>query len=174
MNLISEARSLLEEAKYWTHMPDITGSMFYFEDHSLMGFLSVHDSFEDILNKWEKKQDLFITKNADRLRTSSDKAWNVYSVFLTAKSCPPKLLSKLYEIEEDFRGTRKVVRTGIETNSDLKIALITFLPIQNVIMLESEDLNKRLIESLVSIDRTFSDLLKISSEELVRRLLEDE
>lgn len=175
MNLISEARSLLETAGYETAMPDVGGSMFYFEDYSLMGFVSAHQSINDILNQWEAEQDSFLRRHAVRFSTAPTKAWNIYSVYLTASKIPPQMLSKLSEIEEDFRGTRKLVRSDIETRLDLKQALLTFLPIQNVVTVEAEDVLERLRDRLASVDRTLPDLItETSAKELAHRLLEEE
>lgn len=88
---------------------------------------------------------------------------------------PRQMSSKLSEIEEDFRGTRKLVRSDIETRSELKQALLTFLPIQNVITLEAEDVLERLRDRLASVDRNLPDLItETSAKELAHRLLEEE
>jgi hypothetical protein len=78
------------------------------------------------------------------LRQSKDKSWNAYSVLLTEPDLSGDLANEFLKIEEDFRGTRKIAKSGLHTISQLTRALLPLLAIQNLVELERDDSKERL------------------------------
>jgi len=148
MNIMHYARAVLEEAKYDTFEQSPTEDVFYFEDNSVLGFVKNCESVSTILSSWESIQDSFLKQYALRLRSETNKSWNVYSIYLSKDECSEEQKRKIFEIEENFRGTRKLVRTGIKSRSDIRNALLPLLPIQNLLSLRTEDIEQRLRERL--------------------------
>jgi len=148
MNIIHYARAILEEANYETFEQSPSRNVFYFEDNSVLGFVKDCEDVSTILSSWESIQDSYLKEYTLRLRSETNKSWNVYSVYLSQSECSKEQRQKICEIEENFRGTRKIVRTGINSRSDIRKALLPFLPIQNLLSLRTEDIELRLRERL--------------------------
>jgi len=143
MDINYEAQKILNEAGYYTsHFPE--KDWILFEDEALFGFISIAVKAEDILEAWEQSQDFFLARNATRLRAAPAKAWNAYCAFITDAVCAPQLKSQLLKIEEDFRGTRKIVQTEITSTDELYAALFPLLPIKNLVTLTDFDSRPRL------------------------------
>ncbi len=169
MNLIFDARAVLQNAGYKTDLIKQSDEKFYFEDASLLGFVSVHSNIDGIIKKWKDQQDTFLREYAPQLRAEPNKAWNIYSVYLTQDDCPVDIRHKIYDIEEDFRSTRKVVGFNIQTRLTLERALLPLLQIQNLIVLQSEDITSRIRER-ISRKEIFGNE---TAGELARRLMEE-
>jgi hypothetical protein len=143
MDLNYEAQKVLDEAGYnSSHFAE--KDWILFEDEALFGFIAIAANVEDILETWEKSQDFFLARNATRLRAFPAKAWNAYSIFITNAVCAPELKSKILKIEEDFRGTRKIVQSEITSSDELYAALFPLLPIKNLVALKDFDSRPRL------------------------------
>jgi len=166
MNLLTEARSILDGAGYRTHLPKSSSDRLIFEDDTLIGFISVHSKVEEIVEKWQREQDAFLREHAPALRKEPNKAWNLYAVFLTSAPCPPALKKEITNVEEDFRSTRKIVGFEIETHIDLVRAVITLLPIQSQVVLQPQDLIARL-RQIIEIPQLLEDQ---SLDEIFRML----
>ncbi len=173
MWLNDNVRAALEGAGY--RVRAISENDLVFEDESLLGFVSVKDTVSAILDVWASEQDAFLKGNATQLRKEPRKAWNVYSVFLTEADCEAAQMSRVLDAEEDFRGTRKIVRCGLKTESDIQRALYPLLPIENVVALSSEDamarvrgrldLSEAIVAALagnVELDRVADELVRQS------------
>ncbi len=131
LNILQESRAILDGADFSTRAsrePDI----FYFENDRLLGFLWEAPSVSSLLREWETHQDNFLELNAARLKGSGLKSWNIYSVLLTADVIDEATRTKLIEIEEDFRATRKIARGAIISPDELKDTLLPLLPLQNL------------------------------------------
>lgn len=151
MDILYEAKNLLDAAGYHTcHISE--KEWLIFEDEALFGFICLAQKVSDVLEVWEKAQDSFLMRNSVRLREFPLKAWNAYSVFLTEAECPTNLKADLLRIEEDFRGTRKIVQTEISSIDELYAALFPLLPIKNLVSLKEVDSTPRL-ESRLSFLR---------------------
>src|SRR5713101_742490 len=120
---LDEARSVLELAGFATFSPQPNSTFFHFEDISLMGHVRALATAEEIVAKWERIQDDFLSANAPRLVRDPTKAWNLYTVLLTAEPAAGAVPGRLFAIEEDFRGTRKIVRAGVVARQDILTAL---------------------------------------------------
>src|SRR6266851_2061633 len=132
MNLLTEARRLLESSKYRTFSA-ASNDVFYFEDSSLLGFVWMASSPSVLLEEWQRRQDSFLHEKDFQLRQSKDKSWNAYSVLLTEPDVSGGQASGLLKIEEDFRGTRKIAKAGLHTIGQLTRALLPLLAIQNLV-----------------------------------------
>ncbi|HEX8521464.1 MAG TPA: hypothetical protein VF669_04350 [Tepidisphaeraceae bacterium] len=173
MHILNEARALLDGAGFQTTASPDQQDLIYFEDHSILGFLAVHSRVEDVLKAWEEMQDRFLKENALPLRTDPTKIWNIYSVHLTSASCPTELRSRLFAVEEDFRGTRKVARATIVTREDLANALLCLLPIQRLVSLRLEDVFGQLRQRLTTINPLLGNLLAdTAAEEIAQKLMD--
>lgn len=144
MNILFETIDILESEGYKTKQSDTSEDKAYFEDESLLGFISVHTSLQDIIATWKENQDEFLNKNAIKLRADPVKAWNIYSIFLTSDFEEKRLLEKIAEIEEDFRGSRKIIGNDIQIKNDLVRTLLPLLSIQKIITIQPEDTISRL------------------------------
>jgi hypothetical protein len=173
MNVFEEARSILEKEGYQTLPSSQDINTFYFEDHVLLGFVSVHKNIETIIADWEKEQDFFLRTNASRLRPAVQKAWNAYSVFLTADKCLQEKRPALVRIEEDFRGSRKIARSDLTNPTEVARALLPLLRVQKRMTLGTEDLRGRLQQRLGLQDDQISILLEQPSVEDIVNLLQN-
>lgn len=175
MNIIDEARRILEEAGYSTIAKSSSDSSFYFEDESLLGFVRLHETIDDLLNTWEKHQDVFLRENALPLQSEPQKAWNVYSVYISQEKCHDSKRNELSKISEDFRGTRKIIHDGVNKKSDLVNALLPLLPIQNYVSFGQEDIYERLRKSLETESKSLTTLFeKYEIRELAKIILQEE
>jgi hypothetical protein len=162
MELLQECHSILADEDYATRFNTSRPNQLFFEDVSLLGFVLVYDKVDQLLAEWEGQQDRFLELNANRLRLSAEKSWNVYSVFITGDTPSQQQLSALAQVEENFRGTRKIARAAILTPSALKRVLLPLLSIQNLVRLQSEDALLRLRSHIPllpeALDMLFGDL----------------
>ncbi len=153
MNILADSRSVLEDAGYTALVPATVASAFYFEDLSVMGVLHVLDSVKDIISLWANLQRSFLTTNAAEFSKSPTKAWNIYSVYLTADAARKEDRSRLVAIEEDFTSTRKIARANIATRGSLERALDPLLPIRRSVVLSAERAEAILQKRLSSISQ---------------------
>lgn len=144
MDIPTQAEVFLREAGYqtwvWTGaLPAVT----CFENSTIVGFLHVFDTAEDLLANWEDHQARVLARHAAALRAAGAKAWNVYSIFLTSEQASA-LRREVERLEEDFSLTRKIARAGIQLNEDLDHALMPLAPIKAQPMLENASVESRL------------------------------
>jgi len=130
MDIRQELIVLLREADYRVKENFDGMSSLYFEDSTIMGFASIEDSYSDIMANWKLRQDEFLRSNAKRLRNAPLKAWNAYSIFLSSAPCSNTEQGSLYQVEEDFQGTRKIARCDVLTSDDVERALYPILPVR--------------------------------------------
>lgn len=172
MDILTQSATLLKHFDYAIAIRDFAEQRaVYFEDESLLGIVWV-DELNAILAGWEMIQDRFIRENAPKLRRSLAKTWNLYVVFLTNERASEDKQRLLSNIQEDFRGARKIVQSGITGEAQLIRALYPLLPIQNLVSLDSEDPAARIrgrlqqipataLDALVSNDQNEEDILKV-------------
>lgn len=155
-----DARSILEGANYRTLFPKPDAKSFYFEDSTVLGVLYVVESVAALIDDWEQLQDTFLRSNAHRLAVSPHKAWNCYTVLLTTQA-PGKVESgQLFNIEENFRATRKIARGGLKSRSDIEVAIAPLLPLRRLLSLHSDDVKSTLMTRLGGSGNPISGVLK--------------
>jgi hypothetical protein len=170
MRILEEARTVLATNGYF--VSPVFGDTFEFEDETLVGFVC-EASLKQIAQSWNTKQDQFIKDKAPYLRKSALKSWNLYSVFLSSDPADDGTRRTVAKIEEDFRATRKIVQVGITTPSDVTHALYPFIPIQNVVDLNADDLRQKLSARLSSLPKeALQVLLDRGEDDILRRFLE--
>lgn len=157
MNLCYEAEQILRHEGYYTRVtqPD---EAFDFEDETLFGFVKIYSEAAVIPADWEKQQDSFLAKNARRIRANLPKSWNAYSVFLSPGTSSLEIRIALSQIEDDFRGTRKIARSTVTTSEDLQRALYPLISLVNRVKLARTG-GPNVRERLTSLRPTEVDLL---------------
>jgi hypothetical protein len=126
----------LREAGYSFRLDAGRSSTVLFEDYSLFGFGTVYESVDSLLQTWKTNQDNFLHMHAPFLRAAARKAWNCYTVHFTDAQATEAELQALFDIEEDFTGTRKIARAGLTTASDVQRALYPLIPVQNLLKMQ--------------------------------------
>lgn len=144
IDIATQAEVFLREAGYQTWVwngasPPVT----CFENPTIVGFLHVFDSAEDLLANWEEAQARVLARHTAPLRAAGAKAWNVYSIFLTSEHAP-SLRRDVERLEEDFSLTRKIARTAIQVAEDLDHALMPLAPIKAQPILKNANVEDRL------------------------------
>lgn len=173
MNLVETARIVLEKAGYATSTATQPDS-FYFEDDSLFGMVWAAPSAPEILANWEDRQDSFLRGRDLELRRSGEKSWNAYTVFLTEAAASREDERELSNVEENFRGTRKVACAGVQpTTHAVTKALLPLLPIVNTAQLGETDALARLRKRLSNFpsDKVESILGRGETETILADLL---
>lgn len=174
MNILLDARNILEKEGFRTKVLDTSDDLIYFEDEWQMGFIKTYTKLESILENWEHDQDEFLQNNAAQIIEGNDKAWNIYSVFLTSDSISPSIRSHLQDLEEDFRASRKIVGSDIKTQQDLVQVLLPLLKIQSHITLKEEDPMKRIMDRLNSLNSPLVLLSQdMNSKQIADKLSEE-
>lgn len=177
MNLSKDTEILLRDAGYqtwpWEERPV---PVVCFEDDTILGFVHIFDSAEMIEGQWESAQSAALTRFRPALRGAGEKAWNVYSIFLTVAPVDQKIDILLDRIEEDFHLTRKIARAGVKSQGALREALLPILPIRNRPEINKSNIEVRLEESLSKIHPAGANafLKKAKAADVAQILAEDQ
>lgn len=144
MDISTQAEVALRNAGYetWSWFGP-HGPVTCFESAAVMGFVHVYENAEALMTGWQSSQKTALARHAASLRGAGIKAWNVYSVFLTADRAP-SLHRAIERIEEDFTLTRKIARTSITTAEDVERALLPLMAIRAQPMLGAANFEDRL------------------------------
>lgn len=138
MALLADARSVLTGAHYdtwlWQRKDDM---VLCFEDDSIIGFVHEFANAASLLSEWAEREAAVLTNYAPNLRASGQKAWNVYSIFLTEERCNRQTARAVMRIDENFEGTRKIARPHVTSAPMVIRALLPLLPIQARIALDA-------------------------------------
>lgn len=182
MDPLSTAETELSKAGFETWLHTDETERMYFEDRSVFGMVSAYPSVSNLLKKWESRQDEFLEAYQDSLRSpeGEQKVWNAYTVHLTigdfseAKKNRTRQENRLFKIENNFRGTRKIARANISNDEDVKDALLPLLPLQRKPELAAENYREQLVQELdEDFDYAFLNLLdeEASVNDIVTELL---
>jgi hypothetical protein len=173
MNLLETARKILEVGRYTT--AGQFEDSFYFEDETLFGLVWIAPSVDLIMQDWEQRQDRFLVERDRQLRRLKEKSWNAYTVMLCEAEPTEDQNVELYKIEENFRGTRKIIGVGLRAPSQVMRALYPLIQIQNLVRLQDTNAIDRLRRRLSSTQPNILDaLLKSESpEDMAKMLLTD-
>lgn len=159
MQLLYEVDAVLRAAEFRTVRPAETPDTVVFEDDTILGFVAVYAGVEELITQWKNQQDGFLRGNAARLRRDPSKAWNTYSVFLTAAPVDQSAWETL-GIESDMTATRKIVRGGIITVHDVRDALGPILPLVAGRTTSGERVDALLKEKLTRDEAVLFDLVR--------------
>lgn len=172
MDIFIQAQIVLRDAGYdtwsWTGSAP---SVVCFENQTLIGFIQAFDSAASLLEKWESNQQAVLARHSAALRTAGTKAWNVYSIFLTAEQAPQRQRA-VERIEEDFTLTRKIARTSVRTPQDVERALLPLIGVRAQPLLGDANFEVRLRTRLKDIraDALTAFLGSIKADEVARIL----
>lgn len=143
--ILSTVQVILQSANYRSW--DVTGSNFKtvgFEDAATMGFVCVFPSPRQMIEGWREAEARMLARYATQFSAAGEKAWNVYSVFITEVRASEEERREVRWIEEDLERTRKITGTGVITRDDVIKALLPLLPIMAKPLLVPEDSKQRL------------------------------
>lgn len=144
MDIGTQCEVVLRETGYetwpWT---GTSPPVICFENASVIGFVHVFSSANDLLDNWESSQKRVLARHTPALRSAGSKAWNVYSIFLTTELAP-HTQRKVEKLEENFILTRKIARTAIQTPEDVENVLMPLAPLKAQPLLESTNIADRL------------------------------
>ena len=129
LDLIS---SVLEEAEYSCSIVEAeNGNCLAFENRVSFGFIHCYSDLGDLLRSWRAENEKTLSLFQFQIRSSGEKAWNAYSVFLAFERPDESAVALLARIEEDLSGTRKIAR-GVNADEDgIRQGLLPLLGIQN-------------------------------------------
>lgn len=169
---ISAAESVLSGAGYQISHRD--EACFYFEDESVMGAVFVFDTVANLLENWSTIHARFLNINASNLRSAPEKAWNLYSVFLSPGLASSDQAHQLALLEEDFRATRKLGKAGVTGEDEATTALLPLLPLQNEVNLGVPDIEQDLKGRLDLSPAAWESLFNRRDSKLLARILVEE
>ncbi len=175
MDISTQVEIVLRDAQYETWVSTSSLSpVICFENAALMGFVHVFDSARALLDEWEKRQQHILSRHATELRAGGAKAWNVYSVFLTAELAPDQVPT-IERIDENFEFTRKIAREAVRTSEDVERALLPLISIRSKPTLGVSNFSERLRIRLKDLPEEAVEafLNDMPSFEVVRILGED-
>ena len=174
MNITAAVTTILRDAGYETLLKQSVRPTLYFEDESILGAVFEFESPASLVSEWQSEQDRFLRENALALRRAGTKSWNVYCVFLCGTKGQQQN-SIEQEIEEDFRGARKIAGLGVQTETDVVRALLPLLPIQNDVRTRDENIRRLLMDRL-DLPESSKTLLggSVSAVELIKSVSEKE
>lgn len=141
IDILAQSEKLLRNEGFATQpyvANDTPGLLF--EDSSVIGVLLTYRTTDHLLQNWELDSDVAVREHQFALRHAGQKAWNFYTVLLSAGEVTHPQTVRLSLIEENLTATRKLARGGVNEQTDLRAALLTFLPLQNAPSLEAVDL----------------------------------
>lgn len=185
MDPLTTAETKLSKAGFNTWLPADETDRMYFEDRSVFGMVTTYESVSGLLQNWENRQDQFLRKNEKVLRSAGnqEKVWNAYTVHLTVGDLAHEEREKaeqenrLFRIEENFRGTRKIARANVTDDEDVADALFPLLPLQRIPRLAAENYRQQLEQELgEEFDDAFLGVLNedASIDDIVKDLLQDQ
>lgn len=158
MDIYRQSEVILQRAGYRTRFTTTgSGDVLGFEDDVAIGFLHVFTNPEALVTQWQAVQKADFSRHAVPLRSSPNKAWNVYCVFLTGHMASGDVAEQIDRIEEDLISTRKIARGGVVSLVDLERALLPLLPVQTLADLSVTDYDSRLRPRLAFIPRSVAE-----------------
>jgi hypothetical protein len=173
-DLTSTLQIVLQEAGYQTWLAPVDNlTAICFEDEAVMGFACLFPDPDALLAQWRSVENSILNRYAPRLRDAQDKAWNVYSAFLSATPATDTQSRQIREIEEDLERTRKIAACGLVGHDEVLFALLPILPIQYKPRLDDEDLTERLRKRIAGFAPAAADAVLnecVSPFEVVRLL----
>ena len=173
-DLISTLQIVLQDAGYQTWLASVDHiTAVGFEDDAVMGFACAFDDAQSLLDHWRPVEAALLNRYAPRFREAQDKAWNVYSIFLSGAQANEDQTREVRQIEEDLERTRKLAACGLAGHDDVVLALLPVLPIQYRPRLDNEDLTERLRKRIATIAPAAAEAVlddKIAPAEVVRML----
>jgi hypothetical protein len=172
--LTSTLQIILQEARYKVWLASVERlTAVCFEDEAIMGFACLFGDAKSLLDQWRTVEGALLNRYAPRLREAEDKAWNVYSIFLSAAAATQSQVREIRQIEEDLERTRKIAACGLTGRDEVVTAMLPVLPLQYRPRLDGEDLTERLRKRIATFAPMAADAAlneQVSPAEVVRLL----
>jgi hypothetical protein len=161
IDILTMSAELLTESGFTTsHIQVSKREAIAFEDPTVLGFLFDYSTPQALLDSWVSDTNRTIADHQMALRRAGQKAWNTYAVMLAAEPA-------------DYQGL--VALAGIQSMADLRVALLTLLPIQSAPKLEAVDLVAEIrIRTSGMSARAIDAFLSNAEESVVLQVLEQE
>lgn len=160
IDLLSVSHSVLRDQGFATRVISVGQfSGLAFEDDTVLGFVNAFDGPLELLDQWQDVEKSFLQSNSTRFRAASEKAWNIYSVFLSSVDADVESKRKIRWIEEDLRFTRKLTGCGVTTRHELINVLLPLLGLQQKPFLQSDAFRTRLQRRLQTVAGRATDAL---------------
>jgi hypothetical protein len=170
-DLTSTLQIILQEAGYETWLASVERlTAVCFEDEVTMGFACVFPDAKSLLDQWRDIESAWLNRYAPRLREAEDKAWNIYTAFLSSGSATESQAREIRQIEEDQERTRKIAACELIGHDDVVFAMLPVLPIQYRPRLDDEDLTERLRNRIASFAPAAANAVvndEVPAEEIV-------
>ena len=145
IDVLSTLQVVLREAGFVTRLGSIDRfPIVSFEDEALMGFGCIFEDPASLLAQWKAVEMSLLRRHAASFRAAGDKAWNVYSILLSAPAGDSVQNRQMSWIEEDLERTRKISGCGLESREDLVHTLLPILPLRYRPTLQGDDATQRL------------------------------
>jgi hypothetical protein len=152
IDIFSTAQTILRESGYRTRLLQFEqSSILSFEDESILGFCYLFADPATLLTGWRSIETEFLNRHGARFRSAGDKAWNIYSVFLSNEIADSVQTREVRWIEENLERTRKLATCGISTREALHRALLPLLRLQYRPILQLDSLTERLQRRIATI-----------------------
>src|ERR1035441_4200953 len=152
IDIFGTAQAVLRESGYRTRLlPLGQVSILSFEDYSVLGSCYVFTNPVELLTEWKSIETELLNRYGARFRSAGDKAWNIYSVFLSAEIADPVQTREVRQIEENLERTRKVAACGVSTREAVQRAFLPLVRLQYRPTLQPEGLTERLQRRISTI-----------------------
>lgn len=138
---ISTVQDQLLESGYSVDVTNINNqTALLFENDLILGFVICFPDADTLIRDWKPTSQVVLQGAQLALRRAERKAWNAYLVLLADAPGEYGEEIMLGAIEEDLIGTRKIARSGVGTEDDIRAALLPLLAIQNATQIEAVDM----------------------------------
>ena len=165
---------VLEDAKFQTWRMEFSGRpSLGFEDENILGVAASFETPQELIDGWIKFEDLLLARYGNNFRQAGEKAWNVYSVFLTSQAASDSQARAIRAIEEDLRQTRKLAAHSVVSNQSVRSALLPILPLGPRPELSAINASERLATRIENLSPGMASLVldeKVSAAQLLARL----
>ncbi len=157
-DLTSTLQIILKEAGYHSWLISVDRrTVISFEDETLIGFAFIFDTPQSLISQWLSQETAVLARYNQQFREAQDKAWNIYSLFLSAGPVDDMQAREIRQIEENQERTRKIAACGLSSHEDTVFALLPILPIQYRPRLEEENYVDRLRKRIADFAPNVAD-----------------
>ena len=165
---------VLEHAKFQTWRMEFSGHpSLGFEDENILGVVAAFESPQSLIDSWIEFENFMLARYGNNFRQAGEKAWNVYSVFLTSQEPSDSQARAIRAIEEDLRQTRKLAAHSLNSHQSVRSALLPILPLGPRPELSSIDSSERLAKRIENLAPGMAPLVldeEVSAAQLLARL----
>ena len=173
-DVLQTVAEILENAKFQTWRVEFAGCpSLGFENENILGLAASFDSPEKLIDRWQGFEDSMLARYGNAFRQAGEKAWNVYSVFLTTQEPSESQARAIRAIEEDLRQTRKLAAHSLNSEQSVRAALLPILPLGPRPELSSINASERLSKRIENLAPGMASLVldqNVSAAQLLAEL----